>query len=114
MSIRIEFDWLVIISVLYFVSIVLNVRDAVWVAYKTKSLKTIIFAIGMVLFLLCDINVLLFNISDFVAIDSALFSNVYAFAAIAMWMFYLPAQVGIAISGASFIFLKRGKYKGKS
>jgi len=106
---KVKFDWLVIVSILYFVSIVLNVGDAIWIAYKSKALKTIIFAFGMVLFLLCDINVGLFNISDFVAIDGVLFSKIYAFATIAMWMFYLPAQVGIALSGYSDVFWKRGK-----
>jgi hypothetical protein len=99
--VKIELESLVIISIFYFVSIIMNVRDAVTIACKSKTREIIIFTFGMVLFLLCDINVGFFNISSFVAIDQGWFSDLYAFATIAMWMFYLPAQVGIALSGDS-------------
>lgn len=50
---------------------------------------------GMVLFLLCDIHVALFNV---LAPGDAY----YPFAAFLMWFFYLPAQVLLAISGYCF------------
>lgn len=96
---QIDINLLVIISMIYFVSITLNVGDSISIAYHTKNRSTIIFAIGMVLFILCDINVGVFNLSDFISIESSLFSKVYSFSVIAMWMFYLPAQVCIALSG---------------
>ncbi len=47
---------------------------------------------GMVLFLLCDVHVALFNVLDA--------SNPYfPFAAFFMWFFYLPSQVALALSG---------------
>ena len=103
LSYKMKLGLLVVLSILYFVSIVLNVFDSVWIAFKSKTRKTIIFAFGMVVFLLCDINVLLFNLNGFVTIEGVWFSRIYAFATIAMWMFYLPAQVVISLSsGASF------------
>ena len=98
LSREIELGLLVVLSILYFVSIVLNVFDSVWIAYKSKARKAITFAVGMVLFLLCDINVLLFNLNSFVTINGVWFARLYAFASIAMWMFYLPSQVIIALN----------------
>lgn len=46
---------------------------------------------GMVLFLLCDVNVLLFNT---LSADTALYSA----ARVLMWFFYLPSQVLLALS----------------
>ena len=51
--------------------------------------------IGMVLFLLCDIHVALFNIL-------AASDPYYPFASFFMWLFYLPAQVSLALSGYSY------------
>lgn len=103
LSFKMELELLVVLSILYFVSIILNVCDSVWIAYKLKTRKVITFAFGMVLFLLCDINVLLFNLNGFVTINEVWFSRIYAFATIAMWMFYLPSQVVIALSGGKSI-----------
>ncbi len=51
-------------------------------------------AIGMSLFLLCDIHVALFNT---LPADNPY----YPFAAFLMWFFYLPAQVLLALSGSN-------------
>lgn len=50
---------------------------------------------GMLLFILCDINVALFNS---VATDSAL----YSISSILMWAFYLPAQIMLSLSAYDF------------
>lgn len=97
----VETDGLVCISIIYFVSILLNTLDAIRIQIKTHKYGQKIYATGMILFLLCDINVGLFNISDFTVINGAWFAGIYEFASIAMWMFYLPAQVCIALSGNS-------------
>ncbi len=111
---QIELEAIVIISSLYFISIVFNVIDAVLIAIHSKKSKQILFAVGMVSFLLCDINVGLFNLSDFVTIDGGLFSKLYSFATIAMWMFYLPAQVIIVLSGDSNVFDFMQKHAARS
>ena len=50
--------------------------------------------IGMVLFLLCDINVALYNI-----LNEGLFYNI---SSISMWLFYLPSQVLLSLSGYKY------------
>jgi hypothetical protein len=89
---------LLIITIFYFISIVINVIVAIRAAVCIKERYIVIFAIGMVLFLLCDINVGIFNLADFLVIDSNLFKSIYGFSSIGMWLFYLPAQVLLAIS----------------
>lgn len=98
---KVKIEALVVVSCFYFISILFNVIDAVSIAFKSKIKRRILFAAGMVLFLLCDINVGIFNVSGFIDINGGWFTTVYQFAAIAMWMFYLPAQTIIAISGLS-------------
>ncbi|MGB8452582.1 MAG: lysoplasmalogenase family protein [Anaerocolumna sp.] len=95
---KIEMEGLILISIFYFVSIVFNVSDSIVIACKSKITNQILYAQGMVLFLLCDINVGLFNLSDFQSINSHWFMSLYKFSTIAMWMFYLPAQVAISLS----------------
>jgi hypothetical protein len=51
----------------------------------------------MVLFLLCDINVGLFNLSDFIT-PSPAYNIIYSISSILMWTFYAPSQVLIALS----------------
>jgi hypothetical protein len=63
----------------------------------------------MVLFLLCDLNVGVFNLTGFVSVNSSWFHNLYAISAIAMWLFYLPAQVFISLSGQAKDMLKLTK-----
>jgi hypothetical protein len=56
------------------------------------------FTAGMVLFLLCDINVGLFNLSDFLTVTST-YEIIYELSAVLMWTFYAPSQVLLALSG---------------
>ena len=63
--------------------LLLNVVDSF--SFTSKS-----FTIGLILFALCDISVGLFNISDGIVGNIA--GNL-------MWIFYLPSQVLIALSG---------------
>ncbi len=97
--IKIKLEWLIIISCYYFISILFNVIDAILLAAKSKHKNKVIFAGSMILFILCDINVGFFNLSDFIFISSKWFTLLYSFSTIAMWMFYLPAQLGISLSG---------------
>lgn len=58
--------------------------------------SSVMISIGMILFFMCDINVALFNILQ---------SNGSHFASISgflIWMFYLPAQVMLALSGYKY------------
>jgi hypothetical protein len=98
---KVKIEALVVVSGFYFISILFNVMDSVIIAVKSKIRSRILYAAGMVLFLLCDMNVGLFNVSGFVDISGGWFTALYQFAAVAMWMFYLPAQTLIALSGLS-------------
>lgn len=90
---------LVIFAMYYFISILDNTLISVKKAFgKEKDKAIVIFAIGMCLFLLCDINVGIFNISEFMVIEGVLFKNIYKFSTVAMWLFYLPSQVLIVLS----------------
>jgi hypothetical protein len=94
-----KLNWLMVISIFYFTGILFNTIDGVFITYHTHSRKYIIFAIGMLLFLCCDINVGIFNLLNLSIVKGTFISKIYEFASIAMWMFYLPAQTAIALSG---------------
>jgi hypothetical protein len=92
---------LLVISVFYFVCIVTNVFFAVRVALrKTVDKRNVIFAIGMVLFLLCDINVGVFNMAGFIALPDSVYRSLYTLSSILMWTFYAPSQVIITLSSS--------------
>ena len=97
--IGVALEGLVIASVFYFVCISTNVFTAFSVAgMEPKSRGNLIYAIGMLLFLLCDINVGVFNLSGFISLPEHLYELLYSASSILMWTFYAPAQVLIAIS----------------
>jgi len=92
-------DRLLIASIFYFICILTNVITAVSAAFKSNKVKgDVIFAVGMFLFLLCDINVGLFNMSGFLPMSESLYKVIYSYSSILMWIFYAPAQVLIALS----------------
>ncbi len=65
-------------------------------------LRTGLFTSGLLIFALCDINVLLYNLSDFMTLESSFFSLLLRFAGDLMWMFYLPGQVMLSLSSDCF------------
>jgi hypothetical protein len=90
---------LLIATVFYFICILTNTIIAIRVAIiNPKAKENVIFAIGMFLFLLCDINVGLFNLSGFISMPENLYAQIYTLSSILMWTFYAPAQVLIALS----------------
>lgn len=98
-ELKVPVNLLLTIAVFYFLSISHNVITAVKNAAYRPDRRNLVFAAGMVLFLLCDINVGIYNMSGFVPVGNVVFEKLYHFAEVAMWLFYLPAQVCIAISG---------------
>ena len=91
---------LLVATIFYFIYILTNTLLAISVAmsakYKRPSMQ--LFAIGMVLFLLCDINVGLFNMASFVTMPENIYVVVYSLSSILMWSFYAPSQVLLAYS----------------
>ncbi len=72
-----------VFAVVYFINLVINCLDA-WLYSRNLG-----FAIGLSLFVLCDICVALFYLTD------------NSLAALGMWFFYLPSQVLISISNTT-------------
>lgn len=58
----------------------------------------VMFLIGLLLFLICDINVLIFNLGSYISINSEMFAILQNASTILMWTFYLPSQVLIVLS----------------
>ena len=61
-------------------------------AWSVKGRSGRLFALGLTLFVGCDLCVGLFNLSGLVP------DPLYQFARVGMWLFYLPSQVLIALS----------------
>ncbi len=96
---QLKLEALIFVSCFYFVSILFNVSDSLVTVFRYRIKYQLLYSCGMVLFLLCDINVGVFNLTGFVSINSSWFHHLYNFSAVAMWLFYLPAQVLISLSG---------------
>lgn len=56
-----------------------------------------LFAVGLVLYALCDINVAIYNFPSLFE-SNLILSRIYAFSGLAMWLFYLPGQVALTLS----------------
>lgn len=92
-------ETLLLISIFYFICIISNTVSAVLSAVcNPRNRSNVLFAAGMVLFLLCDINVGIFNMSGFITLPEKLSQMLYSISSILMWTFYTPAQVIIALS----------------
>nr|WP_308742328.1 lysoplasmalogenase family protein [uncultured Anaerocolumna sp.] len=90
-----------IFGIYYFILFLSNAIDAIGILFRSKRKHRILFACGLLAYFLCDINVAIFNMKDYLTINETIYSQIYNFSAIAMWMFYLPGQVAIALSGES-------------
>ncbi len=100
---KVPSDRLLIASVFYFICILSNTFSAIRVTFRDRSSRNnLLYGLGMLLFLLCDINVGLFNLSGFIALPKDIYSVIYFYSSILMWAFYAPAQVLIALSCHSF------------
>lgn len=96
-SIRMKSDFLVVIGLFYTVLFLSSFIKSIEV-YKADQYPTpnkYLITIGMLLFVLCDINVGLF----YLAKDSSLLSTL---SERLIWIFYLPSQISLALSGYRF------------
>ena len=94
-------DLLIAAGVFYAYSFVRNIAIALSLCIKKKpvpGLKTPVFAIGLIIFALCDINVLLYNLPLLFDIHSHLLISLFDVIGTLMWVFYLPSQVLLALS----------------
>lgn len=87
-------DFLTAVVAIYIVMLIFNLAEA---AYLSRyGLKNALFAVGLALFLCCDVCVGLNNFGSVLGI--ALPQGVLTFVSYAMWAFYLPSQVCIVCS----------------
>jgi hypothetical protein len=99
MMVGVTLDRLLIVSVFYFICILSNTITAICVALlDRRDRSNRLYAVGMMLFLLCDINVGLFNLTGFISMPKDIYNVIYSFSSILMWTFYAPSQVLIAMS----------------
>lgn len=95
----VDIDSLTIIVAIYFISLLLNVIRSMRLALLMPGNKqAAVFAAGLFLFLLCDINVGIFNLSDFIPLSGNGYRLLYSMSTILMWFFYAPSQVLISLS----------------
>lgn len=106
----VSLDGLLIASVFYFIGIASNTILAIRTALQNRKDRGMAcLAFGMVLFLLCDINVGLFNIAGYISLPESVYELVYTASSLLMWVFYAPSQVLIALSVRAAISLKNPK-----
>jgi len=66
--------------------------------YQNRLPNRKIILIGLVLFALCDINVLMFNLPNFINFPQSIANTALSL----IWIFYAPAQVLLAFSAVAF------------
>ena len=86
------------VTLLYAPLLLISVASAIIAALRCKFplINAVFMALGMVLFLLCDVNVALYNS---LAASMPRISNA---ALPQIWLYYLPSQVLLALSGIQF------------
>lgn len=87
-------NYLLAVVSLYFVMLCANCADAFVIS--KNGIKNIMFAIGLLLFIGCDVCVGIYNFGS--ALGIALPHALTEFALYAIWAFYLPSQVLIVCS----------------
>jgi hypothetical protein len=92
-------DLLLIATVFYFTGIIINTIASILLLVQQPRIKdNWIFAIGMCLFLLCDINVGIFNLSGYIDLQGSVVKGMVTASALLMWAFYAPSQMLIALT----------------
>lgn len=99
---KVSIDALLAVSIFYFICICSNVLRSLRLYSHYHDKRDVrYFTYGIVLFILCDVNVGLFNISGYLTLGSV-YDTIYNISSILMWAFYAPSQVLIALSDESY------------
>lgn len=96
----IPIDFLLIASLFYFIHILDNTIRSFFMGNNRRKKKWRTFRYGLLLFLFCDINVALFNLSSYISVTNEFLKGLTAFSLVGMWFFYLPSQILLAFSAA--------------
>ena len=95
----VNIEVVIVLSIFYFTSILVNTYRGIKVSMILKEDRSsALFALGMVLFVLCDINVGFFNLSTYLDLSATVAIPIIRIASLLMWLFYAPSQVLIALS----------------
>ncbi|NLX61191.1 MAG: hypothetical protein GXZ06_01495 [Tissierellia bacterium] len=93
---------ILLLSLIYGICFIINLYRSIIVYAENiyPKLNSIMVVVGMILFLLCDINVAIFNIikNSYFQFNGLLYKMSY----VAMWFFYVPSQVLLSLSGYKF------------
>lgn len=87
---------------IYFASLLDNitVSASIYFYHVGSKRKSGCFFAGLCLLFLCDVQVAIYNANMFINLQELpIIFNLVKFAAVAMWLFYLPSQVLITLSG---------------
>jgi uncharacterized membrane protein YhhN len=91
---KLDFDRLLFLAVIYFSLLVMNVLISF-----IQIRKNILFPIGMMLFLCCDVLVGLSNIQNYLTIsESSFLQGIINCPIDLIWVFYFPSQVLLVLS----------------
>ena len=97
-----EFKQLYSIALVYAILLITSTYTA-FRTFEKRILPKVNFmvvSLGMVFFILCDVNVALYNI--FQSIGFSIYNPATNVTSYLIWLFYLPAQVFITLSGFSW------------
>lgn len=97
-------EYLIFISLFYGICLIYSVYRGI-LAYRDKrypKINGIMISLGMVLFLLCDMNVAVYNILGYIRISGGIWDFLYEISSVSMWLYYLPSQVLLSLSGYDF------------
>lgn len=97
----VKMDLILPISLCYGICLIVNVHKSIVIFKQNLYPKPngAMIAFGMVLFLLCDMNVALYNIFKYASQTDGI---MYRISSVSMWLYYLPSQVLLALSGYEF------------
>lgn len=95
-------DATLVVSMIYFILFSSNLIRFLLRYQEKKEKRLGIFTLGLLLYFLCDINVGIFNLGQYVTISNGFVASLYQFSTVAMWMFYLPGIVLITLSNIKF------------
>ena len=85
------------LSMIYMLMLTINIGIAIHNFVKYPNISHLFTAIGLIFYILCDINVGLINFPKVIGIAIDLPKAFTGMSACAMWFFYLPAQIFLSL-----------------
>lgn len=99
-------ETLLFLTVIYALSLVMNLVDSIILVIKTKTYYSVLLMIGFILFVGCDVCVLFSNLYQIVD-ETKEILDIEIFAECIIWIFYGPSQYFLSLS------INRGKFNEK-